>query len=206
MEEEKSQKEVEEKKELTEEKKEENKEAKKSEEKPKKKKNKEVRRLVKIILFLVLVIFVLVIFFASALLKKTSVAPSTDANEVAENFDEYYGTIEGSLGYPSDYIPVMGICAINEKTEEAFCSYEMLEDDEYTYGLGYEIEVPTGTYNVYAQLVDTGEEEVDTKYKAYYSKFVTCGMSVECESHKAIDVKVKGGETENNIDPQDWYK
>jgi len=43
-------------------------------------------------------------------------------------------------------------------------------------------------------------------YKAYYSEFVTCGLSVNCPSHKPIPVAVKTGETVNDIDPQDWYK
>lgn len=174
---------------------------------PKKKKSKTIKRLIFIILFLLFLMALLVVIFCYILLKKTAIAPSTGAFEVAKQFENYYGKIEGSLGYPSEYIPAMGVCANNVKTKESFCTYKMIEDAKFTYGIGYEIEVPKGTYTVFAQLVDPEAMGADYEkdYKAYYSKFVTCGMSVDCDSHKALEVKVKGGESIAEIDPQDWY-
>ncbi len=173
----------------------------------KKAKSKTVRKLKITVALLVLFIFFIVFLLGSALLKKTATLPSSDANKMQENYAKYYGIIDGSLSYPSDFIPEMGVCAKNKKTKEEFCTYEMIEDEKYMYGFGYSIKIPAGTYNVYAQLTDpksTGAE-LDKNYKAYYSKFVTCGMDVECKSHKPIDVKVNGGKTIFNIDPQDWY-
>jgi hypothetical protein len=68
--------------------------------------------------------------------------------------------------------------------------------------------VPPGDYHVFAQLPDPARHGADyaKDYRAYYSKFVTCGMSVDCKDHTPIVVTVKSGETVSGIDPQDWYK
>ena len=174
----------------------------KTEKKPKKQKNKTVRRLLGIIALLLVALIIVVVLFASALLKKTSVAPSTGAEEVAEKFEQYYGTVEGSLSYPSEFIPPMMVCAKEKKTKEEFCTGEQVEDDSFEYGIGYSLEVPAGSYEVYAQLMDE-EGELDD-FKAYYSKYVTCGMTYECESHDPITVKIEGGDTKSGISPMDW--
>ena len=170
-------------------------------------KNKTVRKLKFIIIALVLLVLFIVLFLGSALLKRTTELPFVDTGETQENYAGYYGIIEGSFSYPSDFIPEMVVCAKNEKTDEEFCSYEMEEDEKYMYGLGYSLEVPIGTYNIYAQLIDPESigSGFNKNYKAYYSEFVTCGMSVDCESHRPIDVEAIGGETVSNINPQDWY-
>ena len=62
------------------------------------------------------------------------------------------------------------------------------------------IKVPVGEYHVYAQ-VPTGNA-----YKAYYSKFVTCGLKAECPSHSPISISVKKDTTTTGINPRDWYK
>jgi hypothetical protein len=167
-------------------------------------KNRTVSKLKFIIIILILFI---IIFLGSMLLKKTTVLPSTNADKAYEDYTNYYGTIEGSFSYPSDFIPKMMVCAKNEKTDEEFCSYEMKEDEKYMYGFGYSLEVPFGTYNIYAQLVDPESivSGFDKNYRAYYSEFVVCGMSIECESHKPIEIEIVGGEVMSNIDPQDWY-
>lgn len=109
------------------------------------------------------------------------------------------GSISGSVGYPSEFIPEdMIVCAENLDTDVEYCE-EIIEGDEYTYNLGYVVEVPYGEYNVYAKLSDDD-------YKAYYSEFVPCGMSVDCPSHDPITVTVDADSSEiTEIDPIDWY-
>lgn len=114
------------------------------------------------------------------------------------------GFIEGSLGYPSEFIPEdMVICAENLDTKKLYCTENHIQDNKYTHGLGYNIEVPAGDYFVYAYLKET--PAYSENYKAYYSEFVTCGSSVECKSHAPIKVTVDANTTKSNIDPQDWY-
>lgn len=110
------------------------------------------------------------------------------------------GTIEGSLSFPSEGIPEnLEVCAENQDTKEVYCTDEHIQDSKYTYGIGYTLNVPAGIYLVYA-LDPSGD------YKAYYSEFVTCGLSVNCPSHEPIPVEVKAGETTSDVDPQDWYE
>ena len=110
------------------------------------------------------------------------------------------GTIEGSMSFPGEGIPdYIEVCAENQSTKEVVCTSEHLQNPKYTYGFGYILEVPTGAYFVYAL-------DPNRNYKAYYSEFVTCGLSIDCSSHDLILVEVKAGETISDVDPQDWYK
>ena len=111
------------------------------------------------------------------------------------------GTIEGSLSYPSEGIPEnMQVCAEDSKTKQNYCTSQHLKDPKYTYGVGYKIEVPVGGYFVHATVPSFGNG-----YRAYYNEFVTCGLSVDCQSHENIEVSVSAGETLTGIDPHDWY-
>lgn len=111
------------------------------------------------------------------------------------------GFIEGSLGYPSSGIPeYMEICAEDVNTKQLYCTKEHIKNDTYIYGVGYRLEVPTGSYFVFARV-----ESFSSTYKAYYSDFVTCGFSVNCPSHTPIGVTILTDQTTKNIDPQDWY-
>jgi hypothetical protein len=119
------------------------------------------------------------------------------------------GVIEGSLSYPSEFIPPdMTICAENLATKKIYSTSQHLKAKKYTYKVGYKLEVPPGDYQVYAYLPDPAKYGAGypKDYRAYYSEFVKCGMSVDCPSHAPITVKVTGGETVSGIDPMDWYK
>ena len=111
------------------------------------------------------------------------------------------GFFEGSLGYPSEFIPSdMKVCAENIATGEEYCTEDHIKDSKYTNREGYKIEVPANTYYIFSVLPSRGD------YKAYYSEFVICGLKAECLSHKPIPVKVREGELVSGIDPLDWYK
>lgn len=118
------------------------------------------------------------------------------------------GVIEGSLSYPSEFIPDdMTISAENLATQKIYSTNQHLMAKKYQYKVGYKLAVPPGNYHVFAQLPDPRRHGADYSkdYRAYYSEFVKCGMSVNCKSHAPITVQVKAGETVSGIDPQDWY-
>jgi hypothetical protein len=118
------------------------------------------------------------------------------------------GVIEGLLSYPSEFIPDdMVICAENLATKQIYSTHKHVKAKKYQYKVGYKLTVPPGDYHVYAQLPDpaTYGAEYPKDYRAYYSEFVKCGMSIECKDHTPIVVTVKSGETLSGIDPQDWY-
>jgi hypothetical protein len=118
---------------------------------------------------------------------------------------EMNGIIEGSLAFPSEFIPSnMHICAEDTSSKSTSCTNTHISDPKYTNNTGYQLEVPPGSYHVYAYFPN-GEGGYDKNYRAYYSVFVTCGMSVDCPSHDPITVTVSVGQTVSEIDPQDWY-
>ncbi|MFH1547443.1 MAG: hypothetical protein ABIC57_03070 [bacterium] len=115
--------------------------------------------------------------------------------------EEVLGSISGAVGYPSEFIPEdMFVCAEDTASTEEYCTEDIIYDDpQFTTHVGYLIEVPYGTYNIYAQL--PGDE-----YKAYYSEYVPCGMSIECDSHDPLDVTVdEVTPNQTDIDATDWY-
>ena len=119
------------------------------------------------------------------------------------------GVIEGSLSYPSEFIPPdMTICAENLATKKLYCTHKHLKAKKHQYQVGYKLTVPPGDYHVFAHLPDPAKYGAgySKDYRAYYSEFVKCGMTENCSSHAPIVVKIKSGETISNIDPQDWYK
>lgn len=125
--------------------------------------------------------------------------PISEGNSPAPN-QESNGIIEGSLSFPSEGIPEdMTVCAVNQLTNNQYCTQEQIEDSKYQYSKGYVLEVPPGNYVVYAQTPTLDD------YKAYYNDFVECGLSVDCESHEPIIINVKSGEAVSGVDPQDWY-
>ncbi len=133
---------------------------------------------------------------------------SGDDSDQEEELDTYRweeesdgtGTIEGSLSYPSEYIPPeMQICAEDVNSSDEYCTTDHIQDSKYTFGYGYQLEVPYGSYYVYAYMSDIN-------YKAYYNEFVECGMSVDCSDHTNILVTVDSFQDHaTGVDPMDWY-
>lgn len=110
---------------------------------------------------------------------------------------DLYEYIKGHLGFPSEYIPPLNVCAENVLTGVPICIETTENQTEYS------IEVEPASYYVYSEVLTGGGGYEG--YRAYYNDFVLCGMSVECTSHNPVVVNVNIGETVNNIDPIDWY-
>ncbi len=153
--------------------------------------------------FLSAIVFVL----KDTLPSKEPVKKETIEEEVESKIEEFgYGVVTGSLSYPSEFIPAdMEVCAEDINGEKILCTNEHVRGESFTYGIGYALTLPAGEYYIYAHVPN----QVDMKgesYKAYFSEFVTCGLSVECSDHSPIKVVVVQGETISSVDPQDWYK
>ena len=116
------------------------------------------------------------------------------------------GFIEGSVAYPSeDGNPSdMKIYAENITTQKTYMVplSTVNEPNTFTDETKYKIEVPAGTYYVYAM---TSHMKGREDYMSYYSEFVTCGLNVKCPSHEPIKVSVTVGNTTSKIYPDDWY-
>lgn len=72
--------------------------------------------------------------------------------------------IRGSLTYPSERIPdSVRVCAQNVASLEDICSDNQIESDEFIYGVGYELELASGDYKIYAK---------DGSTKAFHNAYV----------------------------------
>lgn len=131
-----------------------------------------------------------------------SPTPSTAAAKQPAAASAQTGTIGGSLIYPAEGIPAdLRVCAINLSSSVQTCTSQQLTGSQYSSGKGYAVTVTAGTYQVFAVA-----PSFDPNYRGYYSQFVTCGMSVECNDHAPINVTVTAGQTVDHIDVGDFYR
>lgn len=103
-------------------------------------------------------------------------------------------TIQGQKIFPSEAIPSdFRVCAVNVSTQETVCTAASSAPT-------YSVPVPAGSYQIYAVV-----PSFDPNYRAYYSRFVTCGLRAECTDHSPITVTVTGGQVSGGIDVGDFY-
>jgi hypothetical protein len=103
------------------------------------------------------------------------------------------GTITGTLGYPSEYIPAMNVVAFNQNT--TYWYYVVTQENDSTYSI---TGLPPGPYKVVAYVTGGG-------LAGGYSESVECGLSVNCTDHSLIVVNVTAGGTVTGVDPTDFY-
>lgn len=112
--------------------------------------------------------------------------------------------ITGTVIYPSEVCPIdIKAVAVNVVSGETYEQELFKKRSGRTQGLAptYKLKVPPGTYKLYA----TSEQSFEKGYKAYYTEFVECGMSVSCTSHEVILIELNKGEKRQNITLGDWY-
>ncbi|HEX6624532.1 MAG TPA: hypothetical protein VF064_12535, partial [Pyrinomonadaceae bacterium] len=116
------------------------------------------------------------------------------------------GVITGALSYPSDFdFPRMIVCAEAMDSRSIHCT-DKRTTNRRSRKVTYRLSVPAGSYYVFATIVNGEAPTADYRgYKAYYSEFVVCGLSVNCPSHAPVKVTVRAGRTSTGIDPGDWY-
>ena len=105
------------------------------------------------------------------------------------------GSISGTLGYPSSFIPPLTVYAISEKDPKVYFSVKTQTNQQaFTLEL-----VEPGTYVLVAYPEDTSE------LAGGYTKAVACGLSVECKDHSLVSVSVEAGKTVSGVEIKDWY-
>lgn len=138
-----------------------------------------------------------------------TVAPAVELPASATPEPEW-GSVAGSLSYPSDFVPPMRVVLFNLETGAAY--YVDTAKDQRTYSLS----VPPGTYYVvsYSYQGVPGESGVITAgvdlsvpgtFAGGYSQMVPCGLAYGCNDHSLVPVVVEPGASVTGIDPGDWY-
>lgn len=104
-----------------------------------------------------------------------------------------FGSISGSLSYPSEGIPPLRVIAFNLTTRQPY-PIETAANQ-----MSYRIEnLPPGLYHVVAYILDAG-------LAGGYTHAVRCGLAANCTDHNLVDITVEAGQEVVNVNPNDWY-
>lgn len=108
------------------------------------------------------------------------------------------GTIEGSITFPSDFIPD-GFTVVVEDvaTGQEYRTDQVIYDSKYRFGVGFVIKVPAGNYYVYAF-----EPGID--FKAYYDEFMQSDF--EIDSYEKIVVSIADGQHVDDVLVGNWWR
>ena len=113
-------------------------------------------------------------------------------------------TLEGTLCYPSEYIPERNIYLKNIDTDSIYRFENQVNENKFRFE-----NIPSGKYVAYAYTKELLEKRYNEPkyYKASggYTKMVPCGLSVECTDHSLITIDVENGKPIKDILICDWY-
>jgi hypothetical protein len=114
------------------------------------------------------------------------------------------GTVTGSLGYPSDFVPALAIYALptNNLADGRYVIFTERTGVAPAGSVTYTMQVPAGTYYFVSYV---REAPAGNKNGGAYTKLVTCGMQPPCSDHTLIPVTVTAGQTITGVDIRDWY-
>ena len=107
------------------------------------------------------------------------------------------GSIEGSIGFPSEEVPAMHVYAVPADGSPA----HRIETEAGQ--LRFEIPgLPVGSYHVIAYPVGVGS---DGGLVGAWTDYVTCGMTASCLQHQLLPVAVSAGKATAGVRIEDWY-
>lgn len=130
---------------------------------------------------------------AVATLVAAALQTSEAANPPAlETAGPELGYVEGSVCYPSSFIPEMTVYLQKEGSSDPVTVPIGLNQ------MAFSAELEAGAYTAYAWLPDFS-------FGGSYSQAVACGLSVECTDHSLVSFDVAPGELTGGISVCDWY-
>lgn len=113
------------------------------------------------------------------------------------------GGINGSLSYPSEFIPPLRVVAFRLENGQPSGEFNFILTSENQ--SSYQINgLEQGQYWVVAYTIPA-DGGIPQGLAGGYSLAVPCGLSVECTDHSLIAVEVLAGQLTGGIDPADWY-
>lgn len=111
--------------------------------------------------------------------------------------------LNGTLCYPSDYVPKMTVFLQDVATKKIHKI--ITQEDQRSFKF---MDVPYGDYYAYAYTIEqtlTDSEGNSSKASGGFTKAVPCGLTVECNDHTLIHIKIDNEITKDTISICDWY-
>lgn len=118
-------------------------------------------------------------------------------------------TLQGTVIYPSEFLPAQKVCAKNVQTTKLFCFETKQSQTDFS------ISVKAGTYEIFARECTKSYQtnivcrDSYRPQRAYYNEHAKCGITAECakkfKRNRPILVRIRSGQTIANIKPHDWY-
>ena len=113
------------------------------------------------------------------------------------------GVVQGKLCYPSEYVPAMNVYL---KAAGSNTIYKLVsKENEQTFTFK---KIPEGNYVAFAYTTEPTMFDLNnkkSKASGGFTRFVPCGLSVDCKDHTLISFKVNKGKTTDAISICDWY-
>ncbi len=107
------------------------------------------------------------------------------------------GSISGVVGFPSEEIPALRIYAIAVDGKSHYSVASARKQPKFSIR-----DLPPGQYFVVAYPVAKGDTPAEA---GGWTRFVQCGMSVQCKDHSLVPVTVTAGGTATGVNVADWY-
>lgn len=111
--------------------------------------------------------------------------------------DKNFGSLSGMVGYPSEEIPAMRIYAYASDGMRYYLTQTKRKQARFTIA-----NVPAGQYYIVAYPSESAGAPAQA---GGWSRFVTCGMTVQCNDHRLLPVTLTAGKTVSDINVADWY-
>ncbi len=129
---------------------------------------------------------------------------TTAHNEDSAN--KKIGTITGSYVYPSQTIPGSLIaCATDTASKTETCSDKQIKSDEFVNGVGYEVNVAPGQYEVFARNIGNGENAYYNSYVKDFTEQNQWPNYPSCNQVSTLEVTVHENKITKDITLGDWY-
>jgi hypothetical protein len=106
-------------------------------------------------------------------------------------------SVQGRLGYPSEFVPELSVIAYLFGTDTFFSIETELNQTTYQFN-----GLPPGNYHFVAYT--RGGDAFPKGLSGGYTQSVLCGMQEGCTDHSLVDVRVVEGEMVENADILDW--
>lgn len=112
-------------------------------------------------------------------------------------------TVNGTLCYPSEYVPKMTVYLKESKSKKVYKVITQEAQQSFKFK-----GIPFGDYFAYAYTLEKVMMDSDgkgSKASGGFTQAVPCGLTVNCNDHSLIPVKLRSRVHKDAIKICDWY-